>query len=62
MKKKYPVTITEKLEKTVEIEASCRNEAISIARINYYNSDPVLDADNFTGVTFTVPRSRQYER
>ena len=63
MNKKYNVTITEKLEKVVEVEASCRNEAISLAKINYYHGDPVLSADDFTGVTeFTIPQERQYER
>jgi hypothetical protein len=62
MKRNYPVTITEKLEKVVEIEASSRNEAISIAKLNYYDSNPILSADDFTGVVFTIQRERQYER
>jgi hypothetical protein len=62
MKRKYQVIITEKLEKTVEVEASSRNEAIALAKINYYDSDPILSADDFAGVTFSVPRERQHER
>jgi len=63
MKRTYQVTITEKLEKTVKVEASCRNEAIALAKINYRNNDPILSADDFTGVTeFTIPKERQYER
>jgi len=54
MKKTYSVTITETLEKVVDVEASCREEAGSIAKMDYHNGDPVLDADNFTGVTFSA--------
>jgi hypothetical protein len=59
--RKFNVRIKETLEKVVEVEASCRNEAISIAKINYHNQDPILDASNFTGVEFTIPREREHE-
>jgi hypothetical protein len=63
MKQKYNVTITEELQKVIEVEASCRNEAIALARINYFNGDPILSADDFTGETkFTIQRERQYAR
>ena len=63
MKQKYNVTITEELQKVVQIEASCRNEAVALARINYLNGDPVLSADDFTGDTkFTIQYDRQYAR
>jgi len=59
----YQVKISETLEKVIEVEASCRNEAISIAKIGYYNQDHILSADDFNGETrFTLPRDRQYER
>jgi len=60
---KFQVMISETLEKVIEVEASCRNEAVSIAKIEYYNQDHILSADDFTGETrFTVPRERQLER
>ena len=60
---KFQVKISETLEKTIEVEASCRNEAISIAKIGYYNQDHILSADDFTGETrFSIPRERNYER
>jgi len=63
MKQKYNVVITEELQKIVQVEASCRNEAIALARINYLNGDPVLTADDFTGDTkFNIPHERQYVR
>ena len=62
MKRKYQVIITEKLEKTIEIEASCRNEALALAKLDYRNGEPVLSADDFTGVSFAVPKERRYER
>jgi len=60
--KKFKVKVTETLEKVIEVEATNRDEAISLAENNYYDSDPVLNADNFTGVKFTVPRERNMER
>jgi len=50
--KTYKVTITEKLEMTVEVEAPGRYEAEQLVEQQWNNSDYILDADNFTGVTF----------
>ena len=50
--KKYLVTITETLEKTVEIEAKDRKEAEQIVSESWRKSDNILDADNFIGVDF----------
>ncbi|MCL2426329.1 MAG: DpnD/PcfM family protein [Oscillospiraceae bacterium] len=60
--KKFKVTVTETFEKIVEVEASCRNEAESIAMINYYDSEHVVDLKNFAGVKFTTPKEMQHER
>jgi len=48
------VTITETLEKVVEVEAFCPEEAGAIVKMNYHNEDPILSADDFTGVTFSA--------
>ena len=63
--KTYEVTITETLEKTIEVEASCHAEAEDLVRSGWKNGDYILDADAFTGVVFKSalkPRSRDYER
>ncbi len=57
--KPYDVTITETLSLTVNIEAENRAEAERIASIQWRNSEYILDADHFKGVTF---RARQQER
>lgn len=49
---KYDVTITETLKMTVEIEADSREEAEQIASDNWKNSEYVLDADNFSKVSY----------
>ena len=48
--KPFKVTITEKLSKTVEVEAKNSQEAEQIVSDNWKNSEYVLDADNFVGV------------
>jgi len=63
--KTYEVTITETLQKTVEIEASCHAEAENLVRTEWENGVHVLDADAFTGVdikSVLKPRSRDHER
>ena len=50
--KNYKVTITEKLEMTVEVEASSRYEAERLVKERYKDSEYILDADHFTGVIF----------
>jgi len=50
--KTYKVTITEKLQKEVEVEASSRYEAERIVEKNWKNSDYILDAESFKGVKF----------
>lgn len=63
--KEFEVTITETLQKTVEVEASCLAEAEDLVRAAWKNGDYILDAEAFTGVTFRSamkPRSRDLER
>jgi len=60
--KEYNVLIRETLEMTVTVEAGSAAQAREIVERNYRNSDNILDADNFVGVTFTVPKNRDYER
>jgi hypothetical protein len=50
--KTYKVTITERLEQTVEIKANSALEAQEIVGRQWLNADHVLDADNFAGVDF----------
>ena len=52
----YRVTIEETLKMTVEVEAQSREEAEAEAERRWINSDYVLNADNFTGVTFRASR------
>ena len=60
--KEYQIRITETLAMTVTVEAENAAQAREIVERNYKNSDYILDADHFKGVTFTVPKNRDYER
>lgn len=63
--KTYEVTITETLQKMVEVEANSRLEAEALVESRWNDSEYVLDADSFVGVDFsarTNERSRDYER
>lgn len=63
--KTYEVTITETLQKTVEVEANSRQEAERLVEKNWNDSEYILDADSFVGVDFSArmnERSRDYER
>jgi hypothetical protein len=60
--KTYKVTITEKLQMDVKVKAESAAQARDIVERKWKDSEYVLDADHFTDVTFTVPRSRDYER
>lgn len=55
--KEYDVTITETLEKTVTVEAASKAEAEEMVRQQYYNSEYILDSENFTGVDFKLVAS-----
>ena len=57
--KTYKVTITEKLKMTVDIEAACRYDAERIVEKRWNESEYILSADHFKGVTFTAVSPRQ---
>ena len=58
----YKVQIKETLAMTVTVKAESAAQAREIVEQNWKNSDYILNADNFTGVTFTTPKDREYER
>lgn len=63
--KTYQVTITETLQKTVEIEANSQEEATALVERKWNDSEYILDAEAFVGVDFSpIPkqRNRDYER
>ena len=63
--KTYEVTITETLQKTVEVEAASREQAEELVEQKWNDSEYILDADSFVGVDFSArsnERSRDYER
>jgi hypothetical protein len=60
--KNYQVKITETLSMTVTVEAENAMEARDIAERNWKNSEYILDADHFQGVTFTLPKNRDRKR
>ena len=63
--KEYQVQINEILAMTVTVEAENAAPARDIVEKRYNDSDYILDADHFKGVTFTaVPlqKNREMER
>ena len=52
--KYYLVTIEETLSRTVKVEATSLNEAISKIEDAYYNCEVVLDADDFCDKEITA--------
>ena len=51
---KYYVTITEILEKTIEIEAENENNAIDIAKDKYNKEEIILTADDLVDTDFDI--------
>ena len=63
--KTYQVTITETLQKTVEVEANSKEKAEELVERKWNASEYILDAEAFVGVDFSAvsqQRSRKYER
>ena len=60
--KEYDVKITETLEKTVTVQAENRDAAEEQVRTAYYNSEYILDSENFTGVVFGTQAEREIQR
>ena len=52
--KKYEVTITETLKKTVEVEAESYDQAENIVNDAWYRGEHILDADCFNTVEFSA--------
>lgn len=52
MAKKYRVTITEALKRTVDVTAECKEAAEQIVGDEWYSGKHILTADDFTGVEF----------
>ena len=55
-KKRFSVTITETLEMKVEVEAENQADAEAFVSEKWYNSEYILDAEHFKGVTFTAEK------
>lgn len=53
-RKLYTVSITETLQRNIEIEASSPSEAEELVRKGWMGNDYVLDADNFVDVAFNT--------
>ena len=60
--KEYDVKITETLEKTVTVQAESRDAAEEQVKNAYYNSEYILDAENFTGVEFGIQIERELQQ
>ena len=62
--KTYKVTIKEKLQMPVEVEAGSRAEAEQTVHDRWQNSDFILDADCFKGVDIKarLPEKERRER
>lgn len=60
--KEYDVKITETLEKTVTVQAESHDAAEEQVRAAYYNSEYILDSENFTGVAFGTTEEGGSER
>ena len=59
--KEYDVKITETLEKTVTVQAESHDAAEEQVRAAYYNSEYILDSENFTGVAFGTTEEREVQ-
>lgn len=60
--KEYDVKITETLEKMVTVQAESRDAAEEQVKDAYYNSEHILDAENFTGVQFGTQAEREIQK
>lgn len=57
--KEYDIKITETLEKTVTVKAESMEVAQAKVEEEYYNSEHILDSENFTGVDFSAEAERE---
>lgn len=59
--KEYDIKITETLEKTVTVTAPSMDKAQAQVQQAYYNSEHILDSENFTGVQFDTQAEREIQ-
>lgn len=59
--KEYDIKITETLEMTVSVQAESKAEAEEKIREAYFNSEYILDSDNFTNVDFGTEGERDIQ-
>lgn len=59
MNKEYEVTITETLQKTVNVEASSKDEAEQIAEDMWRDEEIVLTAEDFTEVEYKADNGKE---
>lgn len=57
--KEYDIKITETLEKTVTVKAESMEAAQAKVEEEYYNSEHILESENFTGVDFSAEAERE---
>ena len=57
--KEYDIKITETLEKTVTVKAESMEAAQAKVEEEYYNSEHILDSENFTGVDCSAEAERE---
>ena len=57
--KEYDIKITKPLEKTVTVKAESMEAAQAKVEEEYYNSEHILDSENFTGVDFSAEAERE---
>ena len=62
MMKEFEVTITETLQKTVNIEAETKEEAAQLVKEMWNNGDIILDADNFADVEYAADNGKEIEK
>ena len=60
--KDYQIQIKETLALTVTVKAENITQAREIVEKRYKDSEYILDSSHFKGVSFIVPRDRDYER
>jgi len=51
---KFDIRITEEFEKIVTVEAEDLEDACELVEENWNNGEYILDAESFTGATFTL--------
>lgn len=59
--KEYDINIVETLEKTVTVKADSYEEARQMVEDSWHESEYILDAENFTGVDFSLEDERELE-